>query len=382
MNKKILIIGDASSFFLQDIVNRLHTYNSHLQFDLLPTNSSFDVLKPHSFKHIYYPHLFPKKVFKIITKCNIDFAFFLMRFFLKKVFRKKLMKYDTIHIHFFNKNLLYLDPKYLIDSSSQLLISFWGSDFYKRSMSEKMRMKKYLKNAKIISFSNSATATTFTDVFPRYVDKIKIIRFGLPILDVIDSISATFKKKTLPDIDNISSDKIVLTIGYSSHPDQQHLDIINALKNCEKLDLDRFLFVFPLTYGDKAYADKVVNYAKKLKLNFKAYLTRLSLEEIAQIRLQTDIMLHLRKTDQFSGSFQEHLYAGNIVITGAWLPYQQLLDEKAYFHSIDSLRELPGLLLTVQNDLSEEKRKSIINKEIIASLSAWENIILTHISLY
>jgi len=83
-------------------------------------------------------------------------------------------------------------------------------------------------------------------------------------------------------------------------------------------------------------------------------------------------MIQLQKSDQLSGTMQESLFAGSIVITGSWLPYQVLQDEGVYFKSISEFSELPGKLFEIIQNLNKENQKCSRNRSIIHRFSSWE----------
>jgi hypothetical protein len=76
-------------------------------------------------------------------------------------------------------------------------------------------------------------------------------------------------------------------------------------------------------------------------------------EAIAYLRKATNILIQTQKTDAFSGSTQEHLFAQSVVITGEWLPYQSLKEKDIYFETIDSMTSLSKKLSDVIDNYAE-----------------------------
>jgi hypothetical protein len=101
-------------------------------------------------------------------------------------------------------------------------------------------------------------------------------------------------------------------------------------------------------------------------------------DENANIKLASDIMINMLKTDSFSGSMQEFLYASNIIITGSWLPYELFDKEGIVYEKIDKLSTLHSKISEVLS------RNFILNKniEIIKNLSNWNNNIKSWIEAY
>ena len=93
--------------------------------------------------------------------------------------------------------------------------------------------------------------------------------------------------------------------------------------------------------------------------------------ENACLRKISDILLNLPLSDQFSGSMQETLYAENIVLTGSWLPYEELLNQGIYMHSIDVFNNFSEELILIVKNLNSFKLNTSKNKEIIRTFSHW-----------
>ncbi len=102
----------------------------------------------------------------------------------------------------------------------------------------------------------------------------------------------------------------------------------------------------------------------------------------AYVRLLPDIMLNLQVSDQLSGSMQEHLYAGNSVLAGAWLPYDIFIEEGAVIQRLDSFEALPTVLEDMIVNHNTVKKDGNINRTVIGNLSDWKQTIGSWISLY
>ncbi len=384
-SKRILIIGDGSSFLLHSIVKNINAADTKLTFDLLNTNTRQNIINPDIYNRILNPGKIHLILQKLADKINPYLSFFLMRFYLIRSIKLLTCNYyDYIHIHFFNKNFLYINIETLKRVTKQLIITFWGSDFFKRTNEQRMLMVPYLDFASKIIFSNPNMKDFFINFYNSYNSKCYIVATGLEILNEIDHLeNKSINKNILKNEYQIDLNKTVVTVGYSSHPDNRQIEIIDHIVH--KLEWDQIqniFFIFPLTYGDPKYKKEVVKFAKQHKLFFSALTQPLTNEEIAKYRIITDIMIHLRDTDQFSGSFQEHLYAKNVIITGKWLPYQFILSKGIYMHVIDNFNELSSTLSSILENLETEFDKCSNNKTIIGEISHWKNIVDKHILIY
>lgn len=382
-NQQVLIIGDANSFLLHDIVQNIRQ-GSTLSISILNTNPNQTIIDPAIYSKALYPNKIQLQLQKISAKISPSLAFFLMRFFIKQCLKNSKAYYDTIHIHFFNKNFLYIDIEHIKNATNKLIITFWGSDFYKRTNSQKERMAPYLNYASNIIFSNPNMMEDFTNYFNAYQSKCSTLATGLGILSTIDKLMKRDEAKhSCKQELGIDPQTTVISIGYSSHPDQHQVEITQALANSlSACQLQKIHFVFPLTYGDEDYKQQIIETAEKNNLLYTAFTQRMGMEQIAKIRIASDVMIHLRDTDQFSGSFQEYLYTHNIVITGNWLPYKFIIKKGIYMHTINSMNELPNILTHILNNFNTELEKTTNNKKIIADISHWNILVDKHISLY
>lgn len=381
--KRVLIIGDANSFLLNDIIYNVNKKYGQISFDILNTNPKLQVIDKNLYSNVVSPGLLFDKLQRFVSNINKYPAFFLMRFYMKYSLKSITSKYDFVHIHFFNKNFLYINPKQIQNITHNLVISFWGSDFYKRSSLQKQKMIPYLNYATEILFGNPQMRDSLVSYYNNYFSKTRILPIGLEILNSIDA--ELEKKNTKKELKTSLgfANKTVITIGYSSHPDQHQIEIIEIItKSIDSRQLDKIHFVFPLTYGDKNYKEQIIYSAKKHGLSFTTLTKPLSKDLIAKYRIASDIMIHLRDTDQFSGSFQEYLYTNNVVITGNWLPYQFILDKGIYLHSLTRIDELSNVLNYVLINLNAEYEKTIGNKKIIAEISHWKVLVEKHFSIY
>lgn len=383
VNKRILIIGDANSFLLHDIVLNISA-SFKLTIDILNTNPTQAIIDPSIYNKILYPNKIHLYLQKKSNKVSPYLSFFLMRFFLKRILKSSNTNYDVTHIHFFNKNFLFINVLHLKRTTKELFITFWGSDFYKRNKTQRNKMIPYLDFASKIIFSNPTMKVYFTDFYKNYYSKCQVLATGLDILSKIDHLrSKNFSKKDFKQELNIDPNKTVITIGYSSHPDNHQVEIIeHIVRKIGKNKLENLHFIFPLTYGDIVYKQQIITSAKQNNLDFTALTTTLSKVQIAKYRIASDIMIHLRDTDQFSGSFQEYLYTNNVVITGKWLPYQFIIDKGIYLHTLGKLEDLSDTLVYILKNIDTEFEKSNCNKEIIAEISHWNLLTDKHLAIY
>lgn len=288
--------------------------------------------------------------------------------------------YDICHIQF-------VMPLYTIILSllgiryRTLILSFWGSDYYRVSGIWRWIQKILVKRADWITFANETTRNDFQNSFSIDPKKLVIARFGLAPLETIDQLSMSVSecKEAL----GINPAYTVVACGYNASPFQQHERIIDSLETLlDQLPSD-IIFVFLLSYGGPvSYRERIGERLKRSPIRSVCLNDYLNNTQVAIFRKATDIMIHIPTTDQFSGSMQEHLYAGSKVITGAWLPYSPWIERGLLLEQIDTPDEIGIALLRVLNHKTDNRLIQEQNRKVIRALSSWETCIEDWSHLY
>ncbi len=289
----------------------------------------------------------------------------------KKIYSNLIGKYNvTLILYHFDKLNKYAD---IISKTSQkLVIAYAGSDFYNIKEEKRNENKLLLIKAEHIVFGNPYMKNDFIAYYKNFESKIKISGMGLSNLDIIKQIKQNEKlinsKKKL----NIPTDKIIISIGYTGDRRHRHLEFLENLNMMPHELFKNLYFLFPMTYiKTDQYIEEVSQKANKLNLNFKVFKTLLTDEDICRVRIVTDIAVHIATMDQSSASMMEHLFAGNVVIAGKWLPYKFWDDMGVYSHRVNE-KEVIKTFSNVLEKLKEEKVKSQNNPNIIYNNWSWE----------
>lgn len=236
-------------------------------------------------------------------------------------------KYDFIQINYVREEYLPL-PFLFKWVAKDIHILIYGSDFYVRNKIRDHFHKLY-DYADKIEFTNPSLRDKFND-FYKGKHKNKLVIIDLPFLHFDLYKDFTFnKKESAKKAFNISSEKFVLSIGTNANENEQHEKIIDELI---KLDSpERFFLIFNLSYYGKTPARcQMLKTLIKEKLSafdvtiFEGFQTY---EQISTVRLATDCLVNLRKTDQLVLSMLESNLAYAYVITGSWLPYKDYLNQ-------------------------------------------------------
>lgn len=362
---KILIIANSSIVFGKELKDEL------ISNDCDTTLMDFESLKIYDKDNqedtSYYKYFLK---YKNIPKISMLFRIY----YIKKIIQEG--DFDTINIHV--SRWFYL-PILRTLSKKNLIITFYGSDFYRTSNFIKNIQKPLYRKASKITFTNPLTKKSFLEYYNQFNEKCYVCRFGLKTLDYIDKNRKTDLKKIKNEL-GYSCDKLIVTCGYNSTKAQQHNKIIDNLQNLPNEVLSKVQFIFPLTYGDNINKEHIKQRLKSTNLDYIILEDFLYEDKNAYIKLASDIMINILQTDSFSGSMQEFLYAKNIVITGAWLPYELFDTEGIQYLKIDNPNSLKNELENIIiNQPNIELNK---NKNIIYKLSSWKNNIKYWISVY
>lgn len=264
--------------------------------------------------------------------------------------------YDEIINHFLTKKVV--------------KITIWGSDFYRVDDFRREQQRAIYKKCDSIQLLTKNMKSDFVDYYKDFEKKIKIANFGVIQFNIMDEV----KKKIsgLPKFKNVTfSDKLTIVCGYNGSEAQQHKIIINALNQLDLVSKEKIFLIFPMTYGgDKKYIKKVEHELELLNIPFLLLKDLLTNKQIAQLRLETDIVINIQITDAFSGSLQEHLYAENLLLTGEWLPYS-ILDENQIYYRKCTLKNISSQISDCINNFDLYKKDTIGNREKMYNLSSW-----------
>lgn len=291
-------------------------------------------------------------------------------------------QYDIIHIHF-------LTPFYgevaeqIRSKCKKLIITIWGSDFYRTTTEQKEQQRKLVDKADVITFDNDVTMEDFAKYYDiRNKGKLSINRFGLTALEYIRDLENTDSNQIKAEY-NIPENSIVITCGYNANPAHNHLEIIKSIKQIKNKLPKNIYYIFPMTYSrDEKYCDIVKEELSKSGLKYIVLEEFMNFAQMAKLTKVTDIMIQLQTTDTLSATMQEHMYHGNVVITGSWLPYKPLKEIGTYFLEVSSINKIGAKLANVLKDFSIIKQRCKKNRRKIWDFSSWNNTVGSWIDLY
>jgi len=311
---------------------------------------------------------------------------------LERIYSRKMndffSKFDIIHMH-------YLAPGFLsslkyVDKKKKIILSVWGSDLFQMSgVKDYSSQLEAIDRADIITMYTIEVREVFLSKFGRqYSEKIRLAPFGQPekIFDSIDSKLNPETKKEFRNKYNIGVDKIIITIGYNASSKQNHIDILKNLNLTDTEIKKKIHAVIPMTYGlqyeKDDYLQKVKNACSACDFGTTMLTDYMSDEDWIKAAAASDIKLNLRETDCMNGAMIESLYAGNIVVNGAWLPYGTLRRRGVHFTELEKVDDIKETIPRLINNFEKEKQKSADNALAIKNFISYENAIKNWVKIY
>ena len=265
------------------------------------------------------------------------------------------------------------------------LCSVGGSDVYRDSkkMIYRMLQKRVIHRADWISSEGTQTQDYFNELYGNLGEtkNHSIIRFGVDILDAIDKME-NISKEELRKKYKIPSDKVVLMCGTNARKEHQHVEMLHAIAQMPQEIKNRIFLLLPMTYGgDKDYIDEISKLAQKIGKT-RVLTDFLNTKEMAEVAKLTDILIHVQTTDQLSSAMLSHMYVGNVVIAGAWLPYDDLKNRGIEFFEVAKISELSNTIPKIIESFDDIIIKCKDNKNKVHDISSWEKSAKEWYNLY
>ena len=286
---------------------------------------------------------------------------------LRRLFQTRMLKqvsseYDFIDIHYFSRNYL----SFLHSCNKPFKITVWGSDFYRISKEEASLKKKIYRKAAIIQVETKKVKADLVDYDRTLENKIRVCNFGIDLIDEMSKFKGTISKK--------EGDKIVITCGYNGDIGQQHIKMIDSIKALPKEIRTKLLVYLPVTYGlSQVHKNEIEGALKDVDFEYRLFVKRLTNEELAILRIETDIAINIQLSDSLSSSLLQHLYAGSILLLGDWLPHTTYDDNDLFYKRV-SIQELTNTIIECVSNLSNYKEKATQNEQKVISFASWQSV--------
>jgi glycosyltransferase involved in cell wall biosynthesis len=286
--------------------------------------------------------------------------------------------YDIIEFHYVATWQYFLLKK--LKNYHKVILFYWGSDLYE----DKYYIKKPTHDLSgHLVFATKSMASDFLKLCGNdNLKKIHYLHFGVTMLEFIKEIEAKFNRKEIKRHLGISEDSFIITCGHNGYELMQHETIIENINKVKESLPVNYILVFPFAYRfNEEYYQYIKRLLESYRLNFKFIIDFMTMQDVARLRLITDVHINFVTSDGLNASMLENLYANSVVINGDWLKYDTLNEMNIY--CIQAEREsLYQKIDDVSNNYSFYLNKSANNKSIIYDHFAWGNAIKNWLKLY
>ncbi len=365
---KCLVVGNADSIYIKSLIEKT----------MLAYNDKVSVL---SKDNKIYSDYYAQKGVKVIKEkyserkmgtllCGINNL---------KAFKGK---YDTISFHFITNRSLIMIPIAKM-FGKRVFISYWGSDIL-REKKGSFLAKAVLKLVDGITVINSEMLKKFHLLYGRKYDKkIHMIDFGSDNIDYMSQTSSA--EEQIRNKYNIENDKVIISVGYNSSEEQQHLKVLEKIVLLPEEQKKKIHLILRITYGSgsEEYKNKIKELTKNSGCTYSFFESYLSDEEVSEITKMTDIFIHAQTTDAQSATMCEHLYCKCLVLNPQWIRYKEL-EKKVFYLSFKDYDDMFEILKDniSQKEMSSYYDKMNSNSDVIFKICSWETYIPKWRKLY
>lgn len=316
------------------------------------------------------------RIFKFIRLFHRAFKY--IRLFLS------LEKGTTVIIHSLLVDTAYLSFILRLKFKKIVVVAY-GSDILRRNKRHDWLFSLAVKNVDHIAATNTNVIDEIVKSFGDVRKRTSIVRFALPVLDSIDNLlRQNYQKKLAKKVFGFCSNKAIICLGYSASAGQRQSELIDFFINNSD-DFKNVKFVVPLQYGGNYELRKQLKEKCSGYSNFIVFTEFHDIDKTAAFRLATDVLINHSITDSFSGTVQEVLYAGGIVMYQSSLPYEKMPGNGARLIAYNNLDEISSILSDFSNITETPISKEFLKiRQQISSLSGpdaaiqnWVNLIET-----
>jgi len=278
---------------------------------------------------------------------------------------KKLPRESTAVVHFLSVDVFWLIPllkRHFIKVSGIA----YGSDILRRTPSIDWFFARGLKQLDQIAATNDNVLNMILSDFPfMQQTEHSIVRFGLPVFDAIDEIGKMSPQEARSQL-GYDPDKALVSLGYSASLGQRQIELITHF-TAQSEYFHHANFVIPIQYGPSAVCNRVIDACEEANKRstgprFHPLTEFHDAKKAALLRRATTALINHSVSDAFSGTVQETVYAGSLVLACSQLPYETM----------------PGFGTAIQPYSQVSDTISILSE---GSIESWTNEIQTSLEL-
>jgi|WetSurMetagenome_2_1015567.scaffolds.fasta_scaffold05096_3 hypothetical protein len=294
--------------------------------------------------------------------------------------KKNRYKYDVAQFCYIREEFLMLSMT-LLKIASINIITVFGADVGQRNLIKKI-FTRFIYSADIITITSSNGRDFLKKYFRYSMLEDCIVQLPLPSMILkeiaISGLTKSEAKKRL----GFSKDNCIVVCGSVLSPNEQYEKWVPLLKKCVTEE-EKVVFVFPFSYGNFNLLEGYQNLIKESlpSKNYTIFTGWANNEDTTMLRIATDILINLRKNDQFAGIIAESLYTKAAFITGEWLRYQYFQENEIWHYRISDFSALPEVFRNALSDISrpeiQKKLQDNANKlsddfNYEKSMSGWD----------
>ena len=222
---------------------------------------------------------------------------------------------------------------------------FTGSDILKNNHRSDVKLNKLLTKCDSTICASAENPANKVRQLPYVKQKgCTVIPFGLVTLSMIDKYRDNnldaFKKEFL-----IPVGKTIVCVGYNARSEQQHIKVIESLKNLPDEFKKQIAIILPLTYlREETYLNVLKTFLASTEFNSVTLDKFMNQEDMAKLWLSCDVFINSQTCDAMSASVIEALHAGVEVVSGSWLKYPELEKIGVHIDQFDNFADLPNLI--------------------------------------
>lgn len=383
----LLLVGDANSIFFVEYVKALKKIMNIKVFVYSPEPDK-KLYSEYPYDEVYFDNFSQTKLAKIKFWGAILGPFLLYRNF-RKFIKKTNKKFDIIHVHWLRAAWV-IEPVLFKRFSNKFFVTFWGGELEKMELLHShdfylKRLWKILKCADYCVGSPAFLNGRLLKLYPSIKDKCCYGYYGSTIVELLSNKETTRKEAKM--LLNIPLSKVTVLLGYSGKKIHRHLDLLNYISANESFNKykDTIHFVLPMTRGaSDSYIEEIESKLKEIGCTFtmikNTYQTD---DDVATLRIATDIAFQVTEFDGLSNSIKEILCAGTILISGDWYPtYSTLKEDGFHYLEVNSVHKAVETFYNVLPDFDSYKNSFETNKNVAKTKYSWSECIKPWAALY
>ncbi|NML35838.1 glycosyltransferase family 4 protein [Chitinophaga sp. G-6-1-13] len=387
---RILLIGEVSNFHIENLAKALRKYSTKpLMVDMMCTGDVSDN-KLNDLHKIFNNVYFRKEGFFLKKFRNAGPLYTLFNIIsIIKLSTSIKRRYTVAEIHYLDTFYAYIVP-FIRRKTDNIFACLWGSDYYQDRAAFGKRQKKefdyLLHYVDKILVGTSQMSSEVAAEYPALNGKISEIRFGSPVIDRMEEFLQTANATKIKERLGIDPECIVISAGHNGAREQNHLQIIDALEQTVKeLGNTKIHVLFPVTYpADENYRNEIRQWLQHVSFPVTIFDKFLAEEQVMEIRVVSDVFIHIQSQDAFSAAMLEYFYAGTVVLNGAWLKYPELDTAGMVYPTVENntVADLVNALKEILSNMQVFKEKCKGNRNIAYNLKSWEANVYKWLGVY